>query len=71
MGSAALPEGWEEYFTDDGEAYYFHEESNTTTWDRPVAEEASPVAQKRAEATNEVSGCTLRRRPVASHPGLV
>ena len=35
---ADLPEGWEEYETDEGETYYFHVDSGTTTWDRPVAD---------------------------------
>ena len=32
----ALPEGWEEFFTDDGKAYYFNEAKNLTVWQRPT-----------------------------------
>jgi hypothetical protein len=30
-----LPPGWVEFASDDGTPYYFHEESNETTWDMP------------------------------------
>jgi len=36
---APLPEGWEEHFDPEhGEVYYWHKESETTTWERPVGQ---------------------------------
>jgi len=36
---APLPEGWEEHFDPQhGEVYYWHPQSETTTWERPVGQ---------------------------------
>jgi hypothetical protein len=34
--NAPLPPGWEEARADDGQVYYFREDSGETSWDRPV-----------------------------------
>ena len=41
---SALPAGWQE-LTDPGtgKTYYFHEATNTTHWDRPAADAATPA----------------------------
>jgi len=32
---AGLPVGWEQFTTDDGKTYFYHEGSNTTQWTKP------------------------------------
>lgn len=40
---AHLPDGWAEHAADDGEAYYFHQETGSTQWDKPT--ELPPLLQ--------------------------
>jgi hypothetical protein len=44
MGDAGLPPGWFEYEADDGTPYFFHPETNTTTWEKPQVRSSSSVA---------------------------
>mmetsp|Transcript_18761 Transcript_18761/g.70987 ORF Transcript_18761/g.70987 Transcript_18761/m.70987 type:complete len:248 (-) Transcript_18761:655-1398(-) len=39
-----LPPGWTEYFTDEGEAYYYNAATQQTTWDRPAPPARRPAA---------------------------
>lgn len=37
----ALPDGWVEHRTDDGQLYYWNTQTNATSWDRPAADNPS------------------------------
>ena len=39
----SLPKGWEEHLDGDGDTYYYHEETETTSWDHPTAKKHSRV----------------------------
>ena len=32
-----LPDGWEEFLTDDGHPYYYHKATNSTQWEFPTS----------------------------------
>lgn len=38
-----LPDGWEEHFDDEGTPYYYHEATETTSWDHPSLKKHSRV----------------------------
>tara|TARA_B100000795_G_scaffold228242_1_gene184896 strand:- start:17 stop:421 length:405 start_codon:yes stop_codon:yes gene_type:complete len=44
-----LPEGWEELFDGENTAYYYHEASETTSWDHPAAKKHNRVTSKGVE----------------------
>jgi predicted ferric reductase len=49
----ALPAGWIEQRTDDGQLYYWNQQTNVTSWDRPAADPSggdTEAAAKLAEA---------------------
>lgn len=35
--NTSLPPGWKKYFSDDGQPYYFNDQTGESRWDRPVA----------------------------------
>ena len=43
-----LPIGWHEYFTDEGEPYYYNEQTGATQWERPQMQSVEPEPDPQA-----------------------
>jgi hypothetical protein len=50
VSSSVLPPGWSEAVSEDGEIYFFHEDTGATTWDRPGSDLLSDAAAISAAA---------------------
>ena len=69
---APLQPGWEEYESAGGEKYYFHPETQETTWDRPVAQQQTrrepPVPPQRDASSSSSSSSSLAAAPSSQPP---
>lgn len=63
--AAALPTGWTEHKAPSGHTYYYHAESKTSTYSRPMSESVAAVESERLARDS-----TWRASPYANAPSL-
>jgi NAD(P)H-flavin reductase len=65
----ALPAGWIEQRTDDGQLYYWNQQTNVTSWDRPAAD-PSPSGGDTEAAAKLAEARRLRQQLRAAKEGV-